>query len=89
MPDIYYLLEKCCASPYIGVATNKKKQKKKITHENINILLSIQKHSLLCIIWIFIFLQLRSSGWKTERLLSHSIIWKANWICGPLDSKID
>ncbi|KAE8023142.1 hypothetical protein FH972_008882 [Carpinus fangiana] len=37
-----------------------------------------------------VFIQkLRSSGWKTERLLSHSIIWKANWVCGPLDSKID
>lgn len=37
----------------------------------------------------FIILQLRFSGWKTERLLSPSIMWKANWICGPLDAKID
>ncbi|KAM3754754.1 hypothetical protein ACB098_03G189500 [Castanea mollissima] len=37
-----------------------------------------------------VFIQkLRSSGWKTERLLSPSIMWKANWICGPLDAKID
>ncbi|KAJ9174163.1 hypothetical protein P3X46_017221 [Hevea brasiliensis] len=36
------------------------------------------------------FLQkLSLSGWKTERLLSHSIIWKANWICGPSDDKVD
>lgn len=40
-------------------------------------------------IFSFIILQLRSSGWKTERLLSPSIMWKANWICGPLDAKID
>uniref|UniRef100_A0A7N2LAH0 Root UVB sensitive protein C-terminal domain-containing protein n=1 Tax=Quercus lobata TaxID=97700 RepID=A0A7N2LAH0_QUELO len=33
--------------------------------------------------------KLRSSGWKTERLLSLSIMWKTNWICGPLDAKID
>uniref|UniRef100_A0A7N2N552 Protein root UVB sensitive 3 n=1 Tax=Quercus lobata TaxID=97700 RepID=A0A7N2N552_QUELO len=33
--------------------------------------------------------KLRFSGWKTERLLSPSIMWKANWICGPLDAKID
>ncbi|KAH7516082.1 hypothetical protein FEM48_Zijuj10G0097000 [Ziziphus jujuba var. spinosa] len=36
------------------------------------------------------FLQkLKSSGWKTERLLSPSIMWKANWISGPMDEKID
>ncbi|KAG6654150.1 protein root UVB sensitive 3 [Carya illinoinensis] len=33
--------------------------------------------------------KLRSSGWKIERLLSPSIVWKAKWICGPLDAKMD
>ncbi|CAN6675820.1 unnamed protein product [Malus baccata var. baccata] len=33
--------------------------------------------------------KLKTSGWKTERLLSPTIIWKANWICGPSDGKID
>ncbi|KAF3431582.1 hypothetical protein FNV43_RR26313 [Rhamnella rubrinervis] len=37
-----------------------------------------------------IFLQkLKSSGWKTERLLSPSILWKANWISESVDEKID
>ncbi|XP_050237591.1 protein root UVB sensitive 3 [Mercurialis annua] len=37
-----------------------------------------------------VFLQkLNSSGWKTERLLSQSIIWRANWIFEPSDDKID
>ncbi|KAJ7943345.1 protein root UVB sensitive 3 [Quillaja saponaria] len=37
-----------------------------------------------------IFLQkLKSSGWKTERLLSPSITWRANWISGPVEEKID
>ncbi|GMP93798.1 hypothetical protein CsSME_00043495 [Camellia sinensis var. sinensis] len=34
-------------------------------------------------------LKLQSLGWKTERLLSASIIWKANWRLGPLNEKID
>ncbi|GMH31186.1 hypothetical protein Nepgr_033029 [Nepenthes gracilis] len=34
-------------------------------------------------------LKLRSSGWKTERLLSHSVVWKANWRCRPIDDKIN
>lgn len=34
-------------------------------------------------------LQLKTSGWKTERLLSPTIVWKANWICGSSDGKID
>ncbi|KAJ8760516.1 hypothetical protein K2173_015183 [Erythroxylum novogranatense] len=33
--------------------------------------------------------KLRSSGWKTERLLSSSIVWKANWISEPSDDKTD
>ncbi|GAB4840119.1 Protein root UVB sensitive 3, variant 4 [Ancistrocladus abbreviatus] len=33
-------------------------------------------------------LKLQSSGWKTERLLTHSVVWKADWICGPTDEKI-
>ncbi|XP_024193128.1 protein root UVB sensitive 3 isoform X2 [Rosa chinensis] len=33
--------------------------------------------------------KLKVSGWKTERLLSPTIIWKANWICGSSDGKID
>ncbi|XP_022726868.1 protein root UVB sensitive 3 isoform X2 [Durio zibethinus] len=37
-----------------------------------------------------IFIQkLKSSGWKTERLLSPSIIWKAHWHCESLDEKTD
>lgn len=33
-------------------------------------------------------LKLRSSEWKTERLLSHSVLWKANWMCGTTDEKM-
>uniref|UniRef100_A0A2P2LIL8 Uncharacterized protein MANES_01G027700 n=1 Tax=Rhizophora mucronata TaxID=61149 RepID=A0A2P2LIL8_RHIMU len=37
-----------------------------------------------------VFLQkLSSSGWKTERLLSPSIIWRANWLCESSDDKMD
>ncbi|EXB44838.1 hypothetical protein L484_026418 [Morus notabilis] len=37
-----------------------------------------------------VFLQkLKLSGWKTERLLSPSISWKANWSYEPLDEKLD
>ncbi|KAK6921907.1 Root UVB sensitive family [Dillenia turbinata] len=32
---------------------------------------------------------LQSSGWKTERLLSPSIIWKGSWKCGSSDAKND
>ncbi|KAK9699206.1 hypothetical protein RND81_08G159900 [Saponaria officinalis] len=32
--------------------------------------------------------KLRLSGWKTERLLSHSVVWKANWLVGSSDEKI-
>ncbi|XP_047332511.1 protein root UVB sensitive 3 isoform X2 [Impatiens glandulifera] len=31
--------------------------------------------------------KLQSSGWKTERLLTHSILWRANWQTKPSDSK--
>lgn len=34
-------------------------------------------------------LKLRSSGWKTERLLYSSIIWRANWSRGAPDKKIN
>ncbi|GJY98096.1 protein root UVB sensitive 3 [Tanacetum coccineum] len=34
-------------------------------------------------------LKLQSSGWKTERLLSSSIIWRANWIRRVPDKKIN
>ncbi|KAJ9554275.1 hypothetical protein OSB04_018320 [Centaurea solstitialis] len=34
-------------------------------------------------------LKLLSSGWKTERLLSSSIIWRANWSHGLPDKKIN
>ncbi|OVA02143.1 FAS1 domain [Macleaya cordata] len=27
--------------------------------------------------------KLKSSGWKTERLLAPSIVWRANWLCEP------
>ncbi|XP_058070401.1 protein root UVB sensitive 3 isoform X1 [Magnolia sinica] len=33
--------------------------------------------------------KLQSSGWKTERLLSPSIVWRAHWIHGPSDEKIN
>ncbi|KAH6798707.1 root UVB sensitive protein of unknown function [Perilla frutescens var. frutescens] len=33
-------------------------------------------------------LKLRSSGWRTERLLSPSVAWKANWSINPSD-KVD
>ncbi|KAL5826261.1 hypothetical protein ACOSQ4_018058 [Xanthoceras sorbifolium] len=37
-----------------------------------------------------VFVQkLKSSGWKTERLLAPSIIWTANWISKPSNRKID
>lgn len=37
-----------------------------------------------------VFIQkLKSAGWKTERLLSPSITWRANWISQPLDEKRD
>ncbi|KAL8112045.1 protein root UVB sensitive 3 isoform X2 [Apium graveolens] len=34
-------------------------------------------------------LQLQSSGWKSERLLTPSIIWRANWTHDSLDKKVD
>uniref|UniRef100_A0A803MK22 Protein root UVB sensitive 3 n=1 Tax=Chenopodium quinoa TaxID=63459 RepID=A0A803MK22_CHEQI len=33
--------------------------------------------------------QLQSSGWKTERLLLHSVVWRANWFIAQSDEKID
>ncbi|GKU99700.1 hypothetical protein SLEP1_g12504 [Rubroshorea leprosula] len=37
-----------------------------------------------------IFLQkLKASGWKIERLLCPSIIWKAHWMQGQFNEKID
>ncbi|XP_021855405.1 protein root UVB sensitive 3 isoform X2 [Spinacia oleracea] len=33
--------------------------------------------------------KLQSSGWKTERLLSHSVVWRASWFIGQSDEKID
>ncbi|KAL9230593.1 hypothetical protein vseg_005926 [Gypsophila vaccaria] len=35
------------------------------------------------------FKKLQSSGWKIERLLSHSVVWKANWFGGSSDEKIN
>ncbi|XP_022131285.1 protein root UVB sensitive 3 [Momordica charantia] len=32
--------------------------------------------------------KLKISGWKTDRLLSPSVCWRANWVC-PMDEKID
>lgn len=32
--------------------------------------------------------KLQSSGWKTERLLSHSVVWKANWLAGSSNEKV-
>ncbi|KAL2519282.1 Protein root UVB sensitive 3 [Abeliophyllum distichum] len=34
-------------------------------------------------------LKLQSSGWKTERLLSPSVAWKANWLSRSSDEKLD
>ncbi|XP_047089858.1 protein root UVB sensitive 3-like [Lolium rigidum] len=31
--------------------------------------------------------KLKLEGYSTERLLSHSIVWKAHWLYGPLDEK--
>nr|GMD84572.1 protein root UVB sensitive 3 isoform X1 [Ipomoea batatas] len=33
--------------------------------------------------------KLQSSGWKTERLLSPSIGWRAKWLLEPSDDKAD
>ncbi|KMT12417.1 hypothetical protein BVRB_5g103490 [Beta vulgaris subsp. vulgaris] len=33
--------------------------------------------------------KLKSSGWKTERLLSHSVVWRASWFIGSPDEKFD
>ncbi|KAH9603289.1 hypothetical protein KSS87_000126 [Heliosperma pusillum] len=32
--------------------------------------------------------KLETSGWKTERLLTHSVVWKASWSVGLSDEKI-
>ncbi|XP_009602160.1 protein root UVB sensitive 3 [Nicotiana tomentosiformis] len=34
-------------------------------------------------------LKLQSSGWKTERLLSSSVVWRANWLVEYSDGKHD
>ncbi|KAK4715197.1 hypothetical protein R3W88_013535 [Solanum pinnatisectum] len=34
-------------------------------------------------------LKLQSSGWKTERLLSSSVVWRANWLVDYSDGKHD
>lgn len=34
-------------------------------------------------------LKLQSSGWKTERLLASSVVWRANWLVDYSDSKHD
>ncbi|KAG5603554.1 hypothetical protein H5410_025046 [Solanum commersonii] len=34
-------------------------------------------------------LKLQSSGWKTERLLSSSVVWRANWLVNYSDGKHD
>lgn len=33
--------------------------------------------------------KLKISGWKTDRLLSPSVCWRANWAFSPMDEKID
>ncbi|XP_057523813.1 protein root UVB sensitive 3 [Amaranthus tricolor] len=33
--------------------------------------------------------KLQSSGWKTERLLSNAVVWRANWLIGSLDNKTE
>lgn len=32
--------------------------------------------------------KLQSAGWKMERLLSHSVVWRANWFIGSSNEKI-
>ncbi|KAL6983341.1 Protein root UVB sensitive 3 [Sarracenia purpurea var. burkii] len=34
-------------------------------------------------------LKLQTSGWKTERLLSPMVIWRAKWVPGPSNEKMD
>ncbi|KAL3511049.1 hypothetical protein ACH5RR_030450 [Cinchona calisaya] len=34
-------------------------------------------------------LKLQSSGWRTERLLSPSVTWRANWLIGSSNGKFD
>lgn len=36
-----------------------------------------------------LLLKLQSSGWRTERLLSPSVIWRASWLSGSSNSKLD
>lgn len=33
--------------------------------------------------------ELQTSGWKTERLSSHAVVWRASWFIGQSDEKID
>ncbi|KAL2901105.1 Protein root UVB sensitive 3 [Bienertia sinuspersici] len=33
--------------------------------------------------------KLQASGWKIERLLSHTVVWRANWFVEPSDEKIN
>ncbi|XP_038990019.1 protein root UVB sensitive 3 isoform X2 [Phoenix dactylifera] len=33
--------------------------------------------------------KLKSAGWATERLLSPSVVWRADWFCSPSDEKIN
>lgn len=40
-------------------------------------------------IYNYPFWQLQSSGWKSERLLTPSIIWRANWRHDTLNRKVD
>ncbi|CAL4938233.1 unnamed protein product [Urochloa decumbens] len=32
--------------------------------------------------------KLQAKGYSTERLLSHSIVWRAHWLHGPMDEKL-
>ena len=38
---------------------------------------------------LFLLLQLQVKGYSTERLLSHSIVWRAHWLHGQLDEKLE
>ncbi|KAI4328544.1 hypothetical protein L6164_020888 [Bauhinia variegata] len=55
--------------------------KSKSLHADSQVWMDTQYHVLVQ--------KLKSSGWKTERLLSPSITWRANWIYGPSAEKTE
>ncbi|GAB2214494.1 hypothetical protein Droror1_Dr00018845 [Drosera rotundifolia] len=93
----YLLLEK---KGRVSIITHKDSTSADIIQSFIHALvmanLSVENKSLHSASWSWMgehytdFLQkLQSSGWKTERLLSHSVVWKADWKFGPYDQKTE